>query len=81
MKQVVLVFVMILLCGEVVYSFDALPALNIDIQETSVSGLSSGGFFAVQMQVAYSSILKGAGTTFFIIFLNFCSFFYLIFFF
>jgi poly(3-hydroxybutyrate) depolymerase len=38
-----------------------LPALNIDIAETSVSGLSSGAFMAVQFQVAHSSIVKGAG--------------------
>ena len=38
-----------------------LPALNIDIKETSVSGISSGGFMAVQLAVAYSSIIKGAG--------------------
>jgi poly(3-hydroxybutyrate) depolymerase len=38
-----------------------LSALNIDVGETSVSGLSSGGFMAVQFQVAYSSIVKGAG--------------------
>ncbi len=39
----------------------ALPAFNADIKETSVSGLSSGGFMAVQFDVAYSSIIKGAG--------------------
>ena len=38
-----------------------LPVLNIDIRETSISGLSSGAFAAVQFQVAYSSIVKGAG--------------------
>lgn len=38
-----------------------LPAFNVDITQTSVSGLSSGGFMAVQFQVAHSSILKGAG--------------------
>ena len=38
-----------------------LPALNIDIKQTSVSGISSGGFLAVQFQVAHSSIVKGAG--------------------
>jgi poly(3-hydroxybutyrate) depolymerase len=38
-----------------------LPALNIDIAETSVSGISSGGFMAVQFEVAHSSIVKGAG--------------------
>lgn len=38
-----------------------LPALNIDIRETSVSGISSGGFMAVQFQVAHSALVKGAG--------------------
>ncbi|TFW00534.1 PHA-depolymerase-like protein [Oxalobacteraceae bacterium OM1] len=39
----------------------ALPSFRIDLDETSVSGLSSGGFMAVQVSVAYSSIIKGAG--------------------
>jgi poly(3-hydroxybutyrate) depolymerase len=39
----------------------ALPVLDIDIAQSSVSGLSSGGFMAVQFAVAYSSIVKGAG--------------------
>jgi len=38
-----------------------LPKLNINIQETSVSGLSSGGYMAAQFHIAYSSIVKGAG--------------------
>jgi poly(3-hydroxybutyrate) depolymerase len=38
-----------------------LPALNIDISETSLSGLSSGAFMATQFQVAHSSIVKGTG--------------------
>ncbi len=33
----------------------------MDINETSVSGASSGAVFSVQMQVAFSSIIKGAG--------------------
>jgi len=33
---------------------------QIDLSETSVSGFSSGAFFAVQFHVAFSSILKGA---------------------
>ena len=41
--------------------YPPLPALNIDISQTSVSGLSSGGFMAVQLAVAYSSIIKGVG--------------------
>lgn len=39
----------------------ALPALNIAIEDTSVSGISSGGFMSVQMQVAHASIIRGAG--------------------
>ena len=38
-----------------------LPALNADPAETSVSGLSSGGYMAVQFGVAFSSLIKGAG--------------------
>lgn len=40
----------------------SLPALVIDKTQTTVSGLSSGGFMAVQMHVAYSATFaKGAG--------------------
>eukprot|EP01035_Chromulina_nebulosa_P011600 gene11600-15493_t len=40
----------------------ALPSYNIDPEKTSVSGLSSGGFMAVQLHVAYSATFaKGAG--------------------
>ncbi|WP_313066121.1 poly(3-hydroxybutyrate) depolymerase [Paraburkholderia sp. LEh10] len=42
-------------------TYPPLPALNIDISQTSVSGLSSGGFMAVQLGVAYSSIITGVG--------------------
>lgn len=40
---------------------DALPAFKADPTQTSVSGLSSGAFMAVQYQVAFSSTVKGAG--------------------
>jgi poly(3-hydroxybutyrate) depolymerase len=40
---------------------EPLPALNVDITQSSVSGLSSGGYMAVQFEVAFSSVLKGAG--------------------
>jgi poly(3-hydroxybutyrate) depolymerase len=43
------------------YAAPPLPALNIDISQTSISGISSGGFMSVQFQVAHSSIIKGAG--------------------
>lgn len=35
-------------------------AYHVDISQTSVSGLSAGGFMAVQFHVAFSSIMKGA---------------------
>ena len=39
-----------------------LPALKIDTTQTTVSGLSAGGFMAVQLHVAYSATFaKGAG--------------------
>ena len=39
-----------------------LPPLHIDSSQTSVSGLSSGGFMAVQLHVGYSATFqKGAG--------------------
>jgi len=38
-----------------------LPGYNVDINQTSVSGLSAGGYMAVQFDVAFSSMLRGAG--------------------
>jgi poly(3-hydroxybutyrate) depolymerase len=38
-----------------------LPSFKIALDQTSVSGLSGGGFMAVQFSVAYSSIVHGAG--------------------
>lgn len=40
-----------------------LPALNLDLQQTTVSGISSGAFMAVQMGVAKSSFIKGVAAT------------------
>ncbi|WP_175732263.1 extracellular catalytic domain type 2 short-chain-length polyhydroxyalkanoate depolymerase [Burkholderia ambifaria] len=42
-------------------SAEPLPAYAADLQRTSVSGLSSGGFMAAQFDVAFSSRLIGAG--------------------
>lgn len=39
----------------------ALPSYNIDVTQTSVSGLSSGAFMAVQFGVANSAMIKGVG--------------------
>ena len=38
-----------------------LPAYDADLTQTSVSGLSSGGFMAAQFEVAFSKSLVGAG--------------------
>ena len=36
---------------------------NVKADETSVSGVSSGGYMAVQFHVAFSGTIKGAGIT------------------
>lgn len=38
-----------------------LPSLHIDINQSSVSGLSSGAYLAVQFHVAFSATMVGAG--------------------
>src|SRR5262245_26009489 len=38
-----------------------LPSYNVDINQTSVSGLSAGAYMAVQFDIAFSSMLRGAG--------------------
>ena len=49
--------------GPTIFAAAAVPlgAYNADIHQTSVSGISSGGYMAVQLHVAFSSIMKGAG--------------------
>jgi hypothetical protein len=39
----------------------ALPGYQVDLSQTTVSGLSSGGFMAAQFAVAYSASVAGAG--------------------
>src|SRR5690242_103660 len=39
----------------------ALTGYNVDINQTTVSGLSSGAFMAVQFDIAFSSFVKGTG--------------------
>lgn len=39
-----------------------LPKLNLDASRVSISGVSSGAFMAVQMHLAYSSLIKGVGS-------------------
>lgn len=38
-----------------------LPALDADLSQTSVSGISSGGFMAAQLATAYSATFTGVG--------------------
>lgn len=40
---------------------EPLPALAADAEGTTVSGLSAGGFMAMQYQVAFSASVRGAG--------------------
>ena len=39
-----------------------LPTFNVDQNDLTVSGVSSGAIFASQFHVAYSSTIKGCGT-------------------
>ena len=57
----VILSTMALACGSAPAAVN-LPALNIDKTQTTVSGLSSGGYMAAQLHVAYSATFKkGAG--------------------
>src|SRR6185503_20093724 len=42
-------------------STPSLAAYGVDLQQTSVSGVSSGAAMAVQIHVAHSSIMRGIG--------------------
>lgn len=44
-----------------VFAAVSLPPQHADLSETSVSGVSSGGYMAVQFHVAYSSLVSGVG--------------------
>ena len=39
----------------------SLPSLGLSLTETTLSGMSSGGYMAVQMHTIYSSLFKGLG--------------------
>jgi hypothetical protein len=60
MKRLACVFVLNLCFVSPVFAA-SLPSFGIDIYQTSVSGVSSGGAMAVQMHVAHSSIMRGVG--------------------
>jgi poly(3-hydroxybutyrate) depolymerase len=63
-RWVHLMFAVALLAGaakELAAQSPPLSGYNIDASQTSVSGLSSGGYMAVQFEVAFSSLVRGAG--------------------
>ncbi|CAF2054405.1 unnamed protein product [Rotaria magnacalcarata] len=57
MMSISLIFLLIGCC----FAAEKLASYNVDPSETSVSGISSGGYFATQVQVAFSASIKGAG--------------------
>jgi len=55
-------FVVVLVCAfAAARAADPLPAYGADATALTVSGVSSGGFMAVQFHVAHSASVKGAG--------------------
>ncbi len=62
-NQLRIIVTVLFLSGASILSAEvvSLPSYNVDINKTSVSGQSSGGFMAVQFHIAWSSIIKGAG--------------------
>jgi poly(3-hydroxybutyrate) depolymerase len=57
-----LALVLLLFCvARAAASADPLPALGADAAATTVSGISSGGYMAVQLHVAHSASVRGAG--------------------
>ena len=51
----------LLLLAAGTHAAPALPQLGASTSDLTVSGISSGGYMAVQFQVAYSSLVRGAG--------------------
>lgn len=60
-KQTILIGLMAMVMGSASQAADKLPPMGAAPDQTSVSGLSSGAFMAVQLQVAYSDAIIGAG--------------------
>jgi len=59
LRRIVLSFALLL--GARAFASDPLPAYGADITGVTVSGVSSGGYMAVQVHVAHSSFVKGVG--------------------
>src|SRR6266446_2809845 len=54
------IFLIFSVCAKT-FAAQPLPAMGADANPVTASGLSSGGFMAVQLHVAHSAIVKGAG--------------------
>ncbi|NLS29034.1 hypothetical protein S2M10_40480 [Sphingomonas sp. S2M10] len=61
MRAFFLMLLVLALCRPAIVTAQELPALGADRTKVSVSGLSSGGFMAVQYSVAWSSEVMGVG--------------------
>src|SRR5437762_2826317 len=62
MKRVECIFALSLCFSSPVWATQpSLGSFGIDIQQTSISGVSSGAAMAVQMHIAHSSIMRGVG--------------------
>jgi poly(3-hydroxybutyrate) depolymerase len=53
---------LIFFVGTTAFAAPALTKFPIDSKQITVSGVSSGGFMAVQLQVAHSSLIHGVGS-------------------
>lgn len=56
-----LVFAILLAATGFARGVERLPALGADLAQTTVSGLSSGAYMAVQFHVAHSKVVRGVG--------------------
>ncbi|MFT5282813.1 MAG: putative esterase [Yoonia sp.] len=54
-------FLLLAVCSGVSISQASINELNLDLSQTSVSGLSSGGYMATQFQLSHSQTIIGAG--------------------
>lgn len=52
---------LLLLIGQCGFAAPPLPALGADLRDLTVSGVSSGGYMAVQFEVAHAKLVRGAG--------------------
>src|SRR3954470_11902179 len=50
-----------LVAGKATLAQERLPSFNVDLGQTTVSGLSSGGYMALQFHIAFSETVRGAG--------------------